>query len=84
LRVPRKQNICLARQRSWYVSTNPEFAPKVDDIIGLSLAPPEKALVISADKKPNILALERTTGYVCTSNGKIIHGLKSTCKHMAP
>lgn len=79
-RVLRKQNICLARQRSWCVSTDPEFAPKAADIVGLYLAPPEKALVISVDEKPSIQALERATGYVCTSNGKVVRGLKSTYK----
>jgi transposase len=77
-RVLRKQNICLARQRGWCVSTDPEFAPKAADIVGLYLAPPEKALVISVDEKPSIQALERAAGYVCTSNGKIVRGLKST------
>lgn len=79
-RVLRKENICLSRQRSWCVSTDPEFAPKAADIIGLYLAPPENALVLSVDEKPSIQALERATGYVCTSSGKVIHGLKSTYK----
>lgn len=79
-RILRKEGICLARQRSWCVSTDPEFTPKAADIIGLYLAPPENALVISVDEKPSIQALERTTGYVCTSSGKIVHGLKSTYK----
>ena len=79
-RVLRKEGICLARQRSWCVSTGPEFAPKAADIVGLYLAPPENALMISVDEKPSIQALERTTGYVCTSNRKIVHGLKSTYK----
>lgn len=77
-RVLRQQNICLARQRSWCVSTDPEFAPKAADIVGLYLAPPEKALVISVDEKPSIQALERARGYVCTRNGKVVQGLKST------
>ena len=79
-RVLRKQNICLARQRSWCVSTDPEFAPKAADIVGLYLAPPEKVLVISVNEKTSIQALERTTGYVCTSSGKVVRGLKSTYK----
>jgi transposase len=79
-RVLRKEGICLARQRSWCVSTDPEFAPKAADIVGLYLAPPVNALVISVDEKPSIQALERTTGYVCTSSKKIVHGLKSTYK----
>jgi transposase len=79
-RVLRKEGICLARQRSWCVSTDPEFAPKAADIIGLYLAPPQNAFVISVDEKPSIQALERATGYVCTSNNKIVRGLKSTYK----
>lgn len=44
------------------------------------MAPPEKALVISVDEKPSIQALERARGHVCTRNGKIVQGLKSTYK----
>jgi transposase len=79
-RVLRKEGICLSRQRSWCVSTDPEFSVKAADIIGLYLNPPEKALVISVDEKPSIQALERSTGYVETDNGKIVRGLKSTHK----
>jgi transposase len=79
-RVLRKEGICLARQRSWCVSTDPEFAAKAADIVGLYLNPPEKALVISVDEKPSIQALERATGYVETDSGKIVRGFKSTYK----
>ena len=79
-RVLRKEGICLSRQRSWCVSTDPEFIPKAADIVGLYLNPPEKAFVISVDEKPSIQALERATGYVETGNGKIVQGFKSTYK----
>jgi transposase len=79
-RVLRKEGICLARQRSWCVSTDPEFAAKAADIIGLYLNPPEKALVISVDEKPTIQALERATGYVETDSGRIVRGFRSTYK----
>jgi len=79
-RVLRKEGICLARQRSWCVSTDPEFAAKAADIIGLYLNPPENALVLSVDEKPSIQALERATGYVETDSGKIVRGYKSTYK----
>lgn len=79
-RILRKEGIFLSRQRSWCVSTDPEFTSKAADIVGLYLNPPEKALVISIDEKPSIQALERTRGYVCTGNGKIVQGLKSTYK----
>ena len=79
-RLLRKEGICLQRQRSWCVSTDPEFAPKAADIVGLYLNPPENALVISVDEKPSIQALERRTGYVQTESGKIVRGYKSTYK----
>ena len=61
-RLLRKEGICLSRQRSWCVSTDPEFIPKAADIVGLYLNPPENALVISVDEKPSIQALERANG----------------------
>jgi transposase len=79
-RVLRKEGISLQRQRSWCVSTDPEFAAKAADIIGLYLSPPENAVVISVDEKPSIQALERKTGYVQTNNGEIMRGYKSTYK----
>jgi transposase len=79
-RLLRKEGICLSRQRSWCVSTDPQFAAKAADIIGLYLNPPANALVISIDEKPSIQALERPAGYVQTHNGKIVRGYKSTYK----
>jgi transposase len=79
-RVLRKEGICLSRHRSWCISTDPEFAAKAADIVGLYLNPPKNALVLSVDEKPSIQALERTTGYVETSNGKIVRGYRSTYK----
>ena len=77
-RALRKEGIQLQRHRSWCVSTDPEFAAKAADVIGLYLNPPQNALVLSVDEKPSIQALERAQGYVQTSSGKIVRGLKST------
>jgi transposase len=79
-RVLRREGIQLQRHRSWCVSTDPEFAAKAADIIGLYLSPPQNALVLSVDEKPSIQALERARGYVQTSSGKIVQGMKSTYK----
>ena len=79
-RMLRAEGICLARQRSWCVSTGPDFSAKAADIVGLYLNPRENALVISVDEKPSIQALERRTGYVITNNGTIMRGYKSTYK----
>jgi transposase len=77
-RALRKEGIQLQRHRSWCVSTDPEFAAKAADVIGLYLNPPQNALVLSVNEKPSIQALERTRGYVHTSSGKIVRGMKST------
>lgn len=79
-RIIRKEGIQLQRSRSWCVSTDKEFSAKSADIIGLYLNPPENALVLCVDEKPSIQAIERQRGYVFTSNGKIVQGLKSTYK----
>ena len=79
-RVLRKEGISLQRQRSWCVSTDPAFAAKAADIVGLYLNPPLNALVIAVDEKPSIQALERRTGYVQTDSGKVVRGYQSTYK----
>jgi len=79
-RVLHKERISLQRHRSWCVSTDFEFAAKAADIVGLYLNPPENAIVLSADEKPSIQALEPKTGYVQTSDGATVRGFKSTHK----
>lgn len=78
--ILRSEGIHLQRKRTWCVSTDKEFVTKSADIIGLYINPPENALVICVDEKPSIQVLERSRGYVETSNGKIVQGLKSTYK----
>ena len=77
-RLLQKEGIQLARLRTWCVSTDPEFAAKAADIVGLYLNPPQNAVVLSVDEKPSIQALSRTTGYVKTGNGKLVKAVKST------
>jgi transposase len=48
------------RVESFKFSTDPEFVTKVRDIVGLYLNPPDKAIVLSVDKKSQIQALDRT------------------------
>ena len=79
-RVLRREGIYLQRVRSWCVSTDPEFAPKAAEIVGLYLDPPMNALILSVDEKPGIQAIERPSGYVVTDNGDVVRALKSTYK----
>ena len=46
--------------KQFKVSNDPHFEEKVHDVVGLYLNPPEHALVISADEKTSIQALDRT------------------------
>jgi len=48
------------RVDSFKVSNDPEFASKLEAIVGLYLNPPEHALVLSVDEKSQIQALDRT------------------------
>jgi transposase len=73
-RVLRQHGISLRRRRSWCISTDPAFAPKAADIIGLYLQPPENALVLAVDEKPSIQALERAQGWIRLPNGKALTG----------
>ena len=48
------------RIRTFTFSPDPDFQPKLLDIVGLYLNPPENALVLCVDEKPGIQALDRT------------------------
>jgi len=73
-RVLQKHGIHLQRRRSWCVSTDPQFAQKAADIVGMYLAPPENAVVISVDEKPAIQVLERAQGWLRLPNGQAVRG----------
>src|SRR5712692_3791155 len=46
--------------KTFKLSRDPNFVAKVEDIVGLYLNPPDKALVLAVDEKSQIQALERT------------------------
>lgn len=48
------------RQRSFKLSSDPEFNERVRDVVGLYMNPPDKAIVICMDEKPSIQALDRS------------------------
>jgi transposase len=47
------------RSESFKLSTDPLFVDKVQDIVGLYLAPPNRAIVLCVDEKSQIQALDR-------------------------
>jgi transposase len=46
--------------RQFKLSTDPQFAAKLHDIVGLYIDPPAHAIVLSVDEKSQIQALDRT------------------------
>ena len=48
------------RTETFKLSTDPFFIEKVRDIVGLYMAPPERAVVLCVDEKSQIQALERS------------------------
>jgi transposase len=73
-RTLRRHGISLRRRRSWCISTDPEFAAKAADVVGLYLDPPESALVLCVDEKPHIQALERAQGWLRLPDGRALTG----------
>lgn len=73
-RFLRAQKIDLSGRKSWCQSTDPDFVTKAADIVGLYMAPPENAVVLSVDEKPSIQALERAQGYLKLPNGRAMIG----------
>ena len=79
-RVLRKRRISLERRHSWCISTDPEFAAKAADVVGLYLNPPEHAVVLCVDEKPSIQALERAQGWLRLPNGQAMTGFSHCSK----
>lgn len=78
--VLRRHRISLQRRRAWCISTDPQFAQKAADIVGLYLDPPDHAVVLSVDEKPHIQALERAQGWLRLPDGKALTGFSHDYK----
>ena len=59
-RIWQAHNLKPHRVRTFKRSNDPEFIAKLEDIVGLYMAPPAHALVLSIDEKSQIQALDRT------------------------
>jgi transposase len=56
--------------KAFKVSRDKNFAAKVEDVVGLYLNPPDKALVLCIDEKSQIQALDRTQPGLPMKNGR--------------
>src|SRR3990172_5039403 len=59
------------RSEGFKLSTDPLLLEKVRDIVGLYLDPPDRALVLSVDEKPQIQALDRSQPILPLRPGQI-------------
>ena len=59
------------RRETFKLSTDALFVEKIRDIVGLYLAPPERALVLCVDEKTQIQALDRTQPLLPMRPGQI-------------
>ena len=59
-RIWRRHGLQPHRSRQFKLSNDPQFAAKLNDIVGLYVDPPDHAVVLSIDEKSQIQALDRT------------------------
>jgi hypothetical protein len=59
-RIWRAHGLQPHRVRQFKLSRDPQFAAKLNDIVGLYVDPPAHAVVLSVDEKSQIQALDRT------------------------
>ena len=59
------------RCETFKLSRDPLFVDKVRDIVGLYMAPPDRALVLCVDEKPQIQALQRTAPVLPMRPGQV-------------
>jgi hypothetical protein len=70
LRIWRAHRLRPHRVRAFKLSKDPAFAAKLRDLVGLYLDPPAHAIVLSADEKPQIQALDRTQPGLPVTKGR--------------
>ena len=63
------------------LSSDPNFVEKVRDVVGLYMAPPERALVFCVDEKSQIQALERTQPGLPLTYGKVTTSTHDYVRH---
>jgi transposase len=69
------------RSETFKLSNDPLFVEKVRDIVGLYLAPPDRALVLCVDEKSQIQALDRTRPLLPMRPGQIERRTHDDTRH---
>jgi transposase len=69
------------RTDTFKLSTDPYFVEKVRDVVGLYMAPPERAIVLSVDEKSQVQALDRTQPVLPMTSGQAERGTHDYVRH---
>lgn len=69
------------RTETFKLSADPLFIEKVRDIVGLYLAPPDRALVLCVDEKTQIQALDRTRPLLPMQPGQVERRTHDYARH---
>jgi len=80
-RIWRAFSLAPHRVESFKLSKDPLFIDKVRDIVGLYMAPPERALVLCVDEKSQIQALDRTAPLLPMRPGQIERRTHDYARH---
>ncbi len=70
-RVWRAFGLAPHRHETFKLSADPAFVDKVRDVVGLYISPPDRALVLCVDEKPQIQAVERTAPVLPMRPGQV-------------
>ncbi len=80
-RIWRAFSLAPHRSETFKLSKDPLFIDKVRDIVGLYLAPPERALVLCVDEKSQIQALDRAAPLLPMRPGQIQRRTHDYARH---
>jgi transposase len=69
------------RADTFKLSADPFFVEKVRDVVGLYLSPPERAIVLCVDEKPQVQALERTQPVLPLAPGRTERATHDYVRH---
>jgi transposase len=70
-RIWRAHGLAPHRMRHFKLSNDPDFVPRLRDIVGLYVNPPAHAVVLSVDEKSQIQALDRTQPGLPLKKGRV-------------
>ena len=71
-RIWKAHRLAPHRVRTFKLSKDPAFIPKLGDVVGLYVHPPAHAIVLSVDEKSQIQALERTQPGLPPKEGRLV------------